>query len=180
MIRIIYLLFYTSIIYTEIALASGSGDTLTPKSLLSESAKCMVHFKKYEKRYDIPVDLLHSIALQESGRYNAKLEKKIPWPWTVNVEGKGYYFDSKRQAVEFVKSEMKKGKKSIDLGCMQINILYHGDEFDSVEQAIDPKFNVEYGAYFLKEKYEQYGTWKKAIANYHSADPARGANYQKS
>ena len=145
-----------------------------------QSSKCMAHFKRLENKYGIPKDLLHSISLQESGRKHSKIDKKIPWPWTVNVEGKGYYFDSKGEAVSFVKSQMSKGKKSIDVGCMQISLLYHGDAFKSLSEAFDPWINVDYGASFLKEKYVQYGSWKKAIGSYHSANEERGAKYRNS
>jgi soluble lytic murein transglycosylase-like protein len=145
-----------------------------------ESSKCLVHFKGLERKYKIPSDLLHSISLQESGRKHSNSDKKLPWPWTVNVEGKGYFFNSKSEAVNFVRKEFSKGKKSIDVGCMQISMLYHGDAFNSISDAFEPKNNVEYGALFLKEKFEQYGSWKKAIANYHSADFERGTKYQKS
>jgi soluble lytic murein transglycosylase-like protein len=145
-----------------------------------QSSKCVAHFKGLERKHKIPADLLHSISLQESGRKHSKSDKKLPWPWTINVEGKGYYFNSKADAVNFVKQQFAKGKKSIDVGCMQISMLYHGDAFNSISDALDPRTNVEYGALFLKEKFEQYGSWKKAIANYHSADFERGTKYQKS
>lgn len=147
---------------------------------LLESSKCVVHFKNTEIKHQIPRDLLHSISLQESGRKHSKLNKTIPWPWTVNVEGKGFYFDSKKEAVMFVKQQRAFGKKSIDIGCMQINLLYHPEAFRSISEAFDPEANVNYGASFLREKYEQHGTWKKAIANYHSANEELGHNYRKS
>lgn len=175
----IYLYFFVLLIATADASAKQSLFHKTDKEL-SHSAKCVTHFKKFERKHSIPSDILHSISLQESGRKHSKSDKKIPWPWTVNVEGKGYYFESKNEAVSFVKKQFSEGKKSIDVGCMQISLLYHGDSFKSLSDAFEPKMNIEFGAKFLRQKFEQYGSWKKAIANYHSADSERGAKYQKS
>lgn len=63
--------------------------------------------------------------------------------------GKGRYFATKEEAVRAVKKLQAQGVKSIDVGCMQINLAYHGDAFDSIEDALDPETNVTYGAKFL-------------------------------
>lgn len=178
-------IFWIPNVYGAVDKALANNSVVEKKSMstraqIVESGKCAAHFSRLERAYSIPKDLLHSISLQESGKHLKNLDKKIPWPWTVNVEGKGFYFNSKNEAIGFVQQEKKKGKKSIDVGCMQISLLYHGNEFDSLEDAFDPKRNVEYGAIFLREKYEQYKSWKKAVANYHSADYAKGSKYQAS
>ncbi|MDX1916617.1 MAG: transglycosylase SLT domain-containing protein [Rickettsiaceae bacterium] len=170
----------SSIFVAKTIFAEGKSSTQSNKQLIQESAKCASHFQKFEHKYQIPKDLLHSISLQESGRTHKILNKKIPWPWTVNVEGKGYYFNSKQEAVKFVKTEKQKGKKSIDVGCMQISLLYHGNEFESIEDAFEPKRNIEFGAIFLREKFEQYKSWNKAVANYHSANDFKGSKYKES
>jgi len=142
------------------------------------SMKCVSLFQKNEYEYNIPLDALYSISLQESGRKHSKKGSLMPWPWTVNVEGKGYHFDSKQEAVSFVKKELVQGRFSIDVGCMQVNLKHHPDAFRTVEEAFDPKANIAYGASFLRSKYEQLGSWHKAIAHYHSATPELGNNYK--
>jgi soluble lytic murein transglycosylase-like protein len=62
---------------------------------------------------------------------------------------------------------------------MQINLKHHLDAFDSLNQAFDPKENIEYGAKFLKSKYDQLGSWHKAIAHYHSATYELGSKYKQ-
>ena len=175
-----YLLLLTNILFSIAANAKEAPIVSRNDPEIKESSKCVMHFNRLEKKYEIPKDLLHSISIQESGKKHSKLAKRIPSPWAVNVAGQGHYFDSKRDAVAFVESQLSKGKKNIDVGCMQISLLYHGDAFKSVSEAFDPKANVEYGAMFLREKFDQHGSWKKAIANYHSADYERGNSYQKS
>jgi len=146
---------------------------------VAESLKCSRMFSYFERKLLIPLDTLHSIALKESGKSHSKHKIRIVWPWTVNVEGKGYFFDSKLDAISFVKRQIFEGKTSIDIGCMQINLKHHPEAFLSLEHAFDPRKNIAYGATFLKSKYEQLGCWHKAIAHYHSATHDLGFKYKE-
>ena len=143
-----------------------------------QSARCVGYFRHFETRLKIPQDTLYSISLQETGKIHSDKKMKIAWPWTVNVEGKGYYFDTKREAVIFVRDQLRTGKESIDVGCMQVNLKHHPEAFHSLDQAFDPKSNIAYGAKFLVSKYEQLGSWAKAIGHYHSATPHLGEKYK--
>lgn len=147
---------------------------------LSESKRCSSLFSYFEKRLRLPQDTLHSISLQESGKKHSRHDIMVVWPWTINVEGKGYYFKTKREAIRFTKEQLAAGKESIDVGCMQINLKHHPKAFSSLEQAFSPHNNVAYGALFLRQKYDQLGNWEKAVGNYHSANEALSKNYQKS
>ena len=124
--------------------------------------------------------MIYSIALHESGKKHSTSGKLLPWPWAVNVEGAGYHFNTKEEAVKFVKAELAKGKKSIDVGCMQINLKHHPKAFASIEEAFDPARNVNYGAQFLESKYAATKSWKTAIAHYHSATEFYGKRYLQS
>jgi soluble lytic murein transglycosylase-like protein len=144
-----------------------------------ESDKCSRIIPYFEQKYQIPRNTLYSIALKESGKKHSKHKIAVIWPWTVNVEGTGYFFNTKKEAILFVKRQIIMAKESIDVGCMQINLKHHLGAFDSLNQAFDPKYNVEYGAKFLKAKYEQLGSWHKAIAHYHSANNELGFKYRQ-
>lgn len=146
---------------------------------VAESLKCTKMFPHFERRYQIPIDILHSIALKESGKAHSEHKIRVISPWSANVEGQGYHFDNKREAVAFVKQQLKMGKTSIDVGCMQINLKYHPSAFKSVEHAFEPRFNVNYGASFLRLKYDNLQDWHKAIAHYHSATPELGLKYRQ-
>lgn len=64
----------------------------------------------------------------------------------------------------------------IDLGCMQINHRYHGDQFRSVDDMLDPRRNVDYAARFLAQLHAKHETWSMAVARYHAGpnnDPAQ-------
>ena len=146
---------------------------------IAESFKCSKLFPYFEKKFNIPSNTLHSIALKESGKQHTTHKIRVVWPWTVNVRGKGYYFNNKREAVRFVRIELIKGHDNIDVGCMQINLRHHLDAFNSLEQAFDPNHNIRYGAKFLRSKYDQLGSWHKAIAHYHSANYSLGFKYKQ-
>ena len=73
---------------------------------------CIIASKKYEEIYKIPKDLLLSLALTESGK-KIKDGEFISWPWTVNIKGKGKFFKTKKDAVEFTKNYTKNGKRNI-------------------------------------------------------------------
>ena len=148
-------------------------------SEIAESLKCSKFFSHFEKKFNIPSNTLHSIALKESGKKHKTRKITIVWPWTVNVEGKGYHFNTKKEAVNFVRKQIIRGRESIDVGCMQINLRHHLQAFNSLDQAFEPDYNVRYGAEFLRSKYDQLKSWHKAIAHYHSATHSLGSKYKQ-
>jgi len=161
-----------------LALAASPSYAAAGDDALIEGAKlCTAHLPRYERAYAIPTHLLSAIASTESGRYHEGLKLRLPWPWTINVEGKGYYFDTKAQAVAAVQKYRARGIQSIDVGCMQVNLMHHPDAFASLDQAFEPESNIAYAAGFLRGLYNEEGTWKKAAADYHSKTPKFGNEY---
>jgi hypothetical protein len=125
----------------------------------------------------IPDGLLPSIARVESGRGQGKKGRRA-WPWTLNQGGKGMYFETREEAMAYLTAAVARGVKNIDVGCMQINYRWHGDQFPSLEAMMDPVSNTAYAARFLTELRQRLGSWDEATGNYHSADPRRSRNYQ--
>lgn len=144
---------------------------------MGEANKCIVHFNRFEQQNKIPSNLLHAIALAESGRTHDISKKKYPWPWTVNVAGKGYFFETKKEAVNFVKAKRMQGITSIDVGCMQINLHHHPNAFANLDQAFEPHYNIAYSAQFLRNHFDKQLNWTKAVANYHSQTENLGSKY---
>ena len=141
---------------------------------------CLQATKKMERQYHIKKHLLTTISSIESGRWNEKAQQTLAWPWTINAQGKGYFFNTKAEAVQKVRQLQAAGVTSIDVGCMQINLLYHGKEFASLEEAFDPMHNVEYGAKFLTNLYENNNRdWLKAAMSYHSSVPEKARIYRR-
>ncbi len=141
-------------------------------------ALCEVPIQHFENNYKLPKNMLRAIALVESGRTIAP-NVRIAWPWTINVDGKGHMYHSKSQAIQAVKDLMNKGKKSIDVGCMQINLKQHPEAFSNLDSAFDPHTNVSYAVKFLKRLYDNSQDWLKSIGHYHSKTEKYGSAYQE-
>lgn len=123
----------------------------------------------------VPLTVLAAISLNETGR---KRDGQFrPWPWTVNMEGAGHWFDSRDAALDFALKEFERGARSFDVGCFQINYKYHGQHFASVEEMFDPLANALYAARFLKELYAEKGDWNLAAGAYHSRTPEFADRY---
>lgn len=144
---------------------------------MKQSSRCNRYFPIYEEKHHMPSNLLRAVSVTESGKWVKVINKNVAWPWTINVGGKGYHFNSKAQAIKAVKNYMAKGKKSIDVGCMQINLKYHPEAFRNLEQAFEPRYNVAYAAKFLTNKYKRQGSWETAIRHYHNVKPKFSNKY---
>ena len=140
------------------------------------STNCYHYTESIGKEYKIPNKLLTSISLVESGL--KKGENFVSWPWTLNVSGKSKFFKSKDETLNYLEKNYNK-KKNIDVGCMQISLKYHGQNFKNFNQILDPKNNVEYAAKYLKSLYSRHKTWNEAISRYHSSIPKRKLKYLK-
>ena len=127
----------------------------------------------------VPEHLLAAIGRVESGRRDPQTGGWHPWPWTINAEGQGFFFDTKAQAIAAVRDLQARGVRSIDVGCMQVNLMHHPNAFPTLEQAFDPQTNATYAARFLTQLFGQSHDWAKAAALYHSATPELGADYQR-
>ena len=150
---------------------------LTDAVLEENGQLCTHQILRSERKYGIPQRLLASIAATESGRWHKGLGTAIPWPWTINVEGAGYYFQTKQEAIAAVRGYQAQGKRSIDVGCMQVNLLHHPQAFATLDQAFEPTYNVDYAASFLHGNYAESGSWKTAVGYYHSRTPANSYPY---
>lgn len=140
---------------------------------------CQIAVDKAEKNYQIKSNLLQTIASVESGRWNAQAGKRVAWPWTVHANGKGRYYKSKAEAIAAVKNMQQRGITNIDVGCMQINLKYHGKAFANLDEAFDPEKNVAYSAKFLRKLYKRNKqNWTKTAMHYHSRNLRRGTNYK--
>ncbi len=124
---------------------------------------------------DVPLSVLLAITRSETGR--PRKGELQPWPWTVNMEGKGVWFESEDEARAYVFKNFKRGARSFDVGCFQINYKWHGTAFSSIDQMFDPLANAEYAAAFLRELYVELGDWSKAAGAYHSRTPKFANKY---
>jgi hypothetical protein len=132
-----------------------------------------------EQASGLPPGLLLAIGRVESGRWDSARGRVTAWPWTINAAGKGQWFETKTAATQTVRDLTGGGTRSIDVGCFQINLMWHPAAFPSLEQAFDPAANAAYAARFLLGLFGRTGSWEAAVETYHSADPTLGFAYRK-
>jgi hypothetical protein len=162
-------------------LPPAQGATKQPATIpgLSPAALCEQAIAGAELKGQTPPGMLAAIGQVESGRPDAQTGAIRPWPWTINVGGAGQYFATKAQAVAAVTELQAQGVRSIDVGCMQVNLMHHPDAFVTLAAAFDPATNAAYAVRFLRELYGQTRDWPKSVAAYHSNTPDIGADYQR-
>lgn len=143
-----------------------------------DGALCRSATEEAERGSGVPNQLLTAISRVETGQPDPNTGRREAWPWSINVEGTGHVYGSKAEAIAAVRQFQSGGARSIDVGCMQVNLLQHPDAFPSLEAAFDPGVNARYGARFLTDLFGQTGSWPHAVAAYHSQTPGIGESYQ--
>lgn len=120
----------------------------------------------------VPSTVLYAIALQESGRFiNGKL---CPWPWTLNIAGKPFYFDTLKAACVHLTAALKHtSAKRVDVGLGQINVGYHGHRVAKPCDLLNPYLNLAIAGKILREQHRPDQDWLITMGKYHS--PANGA-----
>jgi Transglycosylase SLT domain len=132
-----------------------------------------------EIREDLPPHLLAAISKVESGRWLASERAVRAWPWTVTAGGKGQFFATMEEAIEAVRALQAKGRRNIDVGCMQVNLHHHPDAFEDVPAAFDPAQNIAYAAGLLQRLRSEARSWPKAVAYYHSRTASLNGPYRR-
>ncbi len=89
-------------------------------------------------------------------------------PYVLNHAGKTLKFTTSKEALTYVEAQIKQGQNNLDIGCLQINWKAHQRNFESPKELLSPEYNICYAAQFLKSLYQEFGTWAKAVAAYHS------------
>lgn len=155
---------------TLAALPSASAGSAAETALLCDRAARIA-----AKSQNVPYDVLQAISRAETGRTTeGRLE---PWPWTVNMEGAGKWFASEDEARAYVFQHFKRGARSFDVGCFQINYKWHGAAFRSIDDMFDPVLNADYAAKFLLDLFHEFGSWSEAAGAYHSRTQLRARTY---
>ena len=150
---------------------AGAARTATDASVICDQVAI-----EASRRTGVPVSVLKAISLTETGRKHGGAFR--PWPWTVNMEGEGHWFDNEDAARAYVYTEYKRGARSFDVGCFQINYKWHGQAFRSIEEMFDPLANALYAARFLQSLHAEQGDWGRAAGAYHSRTPEFADRYQ--
>ena len=143
---------------------------------MADSGICDLVAQQAAQESGVPVSVMKAITRTETGRNQGG--RLTPWPWTVNMEGAGHWFDSRAEAQAYVDKHHVRGARSYDVGCFQINYRWHGQHFTSVEAMFDPLTNARYAARFLSELFSETGDWSAAAGAYHSRTPKFANRYR--
>ena len=141
----------------QMVLASGVGQSCDSAALRAAEA------------YGVPPQIMLAITRVESGKPQG--DALQPWPWAINLQGEGHWFDTADDAAAFAQNAVDSGVTNLDIGCFKLNWRWHGDKFSSIDEMFDPTNNADHAARFLVENHQRTGNWIDAVAAYHSASP---------
>ena len=136
-------------------------------------------YEQVARAHGVAPALLFAVALQESQQLwrTATGATLLPWPWTLNIAGTAARFKTRVACQKVLDDTLARGQKTVDIGLMQVCWKYHGQRFARPAAALEPLTNLDAGATLLAEHYRQTGSWRRAVALYHSATPWRGEAY---
>lgn len=145
-------------------------------------------YEQIANRYGLPTEVFFSIAMVESGKLETgavRDRRFLPWPWTLNIDEKPYYFDTREEAESALMKALLKAEKEgrvgkVAVGLGQIYMPAHINQFASPLQALDPTVNLHYAAKLLVEHYiwtikQGKPDWWVAVGRYHSPGNANAA-----
>ncbi len=139
---------------------------LSPAPAFATTAElCDIAAEQAAAESGVPLALMRAITRVETGRDAA------PWPWTLNVDGQGAWFDSAEAAVNAADQAVAEGVDQMDIGCFQLNLRWHGRNFADLSDMIDPLANARHAARFLADLHSETGDWREAAAAFHSRTP---------
>jgi soluble lytic murein transglycosylase-like protein len=134
---------------------------------------CEREMARAARQSGVPLNVLYSVGLTETGRRGEL------GPYDMNVDGREVHSETLAQAMARFAAAKTQGARLIDVGCMQINVHFHGGHFGSLAEMFDPSLNVDYAANFLKALRAQEGNWTLAVARYNAGpgNPAAERTY---
>jgi len=150
----------------------------TPQAIDETSKICAQEAHRQELAQGLPRHILAAIAKAETGRWDETRRASFAWPWTVTAEGEGRYFATKAEALAEVRRLQARRITNIDVGCMQVNLGWHGHQFASLEEAMDPAANTAFAGRFLATLRATSTDWMEAAGRYHSSLAERNESYR--
>ena len=169
-------------ILTVLLMLAGSGMCQSVAQTIPDG------YAQVARAHGIPAEVLYAVSLTETAmapgdmagvmqysRRDGRLpDVSRPWPWTINVAGKGYRYASRLEAWQALQVFLKRyPARRIDVGIAQVNLGWNGHRFPSTWAAFDPYTSLETAAVILQECRQRHpDSWLKAASCYHH--PAGG------
>ncbi len=100
---------------------------------------------------------------------------------------KRWFFDAKQSAVAWARLNLgganysirRIDPRNIDIGLMQVSLRWHAKQMPSLAQALDPAWNVQYGAKYLQGLIRKHRDVVTAIGYYNANDPQKRLVYTR-
>ena len=94
------------------------------------------------------------------------------WPWAINREGKGYWFDTRDEALAFAQESLARGPHELRRRLRADQLPLARPRLSRRSRTMfDPEWTATYAAQFLRTLYEERGSWSAAAGAYHSLSP---------
>ena len=101
-------------LWVHAALALGNRPLPSEPGLL-----CRQAINQAEAGSGLPQHMLAAIARVESGRPDRVTGRLHPWPWTINLAGTGYFFETKAEAIAAVERVDAERLEVLVRGCTE-------------------------------------------------------------
>ena len=124
---------------------------------VSPRSACLAAVRAAERRHDLPEGLLVGIALNESGLHAHAL----------NIAGRAYYPDDRAAAERLLRGTRA---SYVMAGCLQVNARVHAR--GGQVWPLDPEKAADWAARYLRQHFETYGTWDRAVVRWHGGKPS--------
>ena len=79
----------------------------------------------------------------------------LPWPWTLNHNGKAHFFAKKSDAYRYAQSLLDSGTENFDVGLGQMNWRWQSHRFHDLWDALDPYANLSAAARHFREQFDR-------------------------
>lgn len=137
-------------------------------------------YQQVARQSGVPATVLYAVALQESSITIRK--RRLPWPWTLNIAGKGRYYGTRNEACRaLLHARQHTSAKRIDVGLMQLNLGYQQRHYRQPCDLLEPTRNLTVAASILRQHRRPGENWMPAIGRYHRpAGGAPAARYRRS
>jgi soluble lytic murein transglycosylase-like protein len=151
--------------------ASGLGAVALVSALAAPATTALASippaYVEAAQEYAVPPEIVFAVALTESELLLTS-SRVMPWPWTLNVEGRAERYRNRFETWEAIQRHLEAGRRSIDIGLMQVNWRWHQDLLQDPWTALDPYFNLRAGARILHDLYQQDPDWVTVVGRYHA------------
>ena len=84
------------------------------------------------------------------------------------MDGDSYFLNNFEEGLKTLVALRNSGETNVDIGCMQLNLRWHGSAFSDLSAMLSPLDNVTYASSYLEELFIETGSWEQAVKYYHS------------